>query len=377
MAIHHGIKYTEQNNAARVLKMASTAIIGLIATAHDADATFFPANTPVYVSDIEAFIAKAGTAGTLKKSLLALTEICRPQIIVVRVPDTAEAPADAQDIIGDVDANGHFTGIKALQSAKTLTGMTPKIIGTPGFNSVDVNNELGAIGAKIRAFGYFKTHAENIADALTELNSYSHKNLMAIFGDTNETNGDAVARAMGLRARLDMEYGFVQKSISNVPIDGVNSVTKPISWDISGIGTNAAALNDGNITAIIRNNGFRFWGNRTPSDDANFAFETWVRTDYAVKDMIDAAEFGRIDLPLTPNLINATLSELNAKARQMMREGHVMFLQFTWDGTINPPSELSQGRAKIRYDLTPVSPWESIEFLPQISGEFYVGFGNL
>lgn len=374
MTIHHGIKFTDQTSAARPIMDASTSVIGLIATASDADADYYPANTPVYLDNLTDAIAAAGTKGTLKKALLAITDIVDPVMIVIRVPDTDADPAVASDIVGTIDNDGVATGIQALALSATVTGLTPKILGAPGFTDATVSNALATVGEKLRAFAYFRPDADTISAAVTEMPTYGHKNMMAIWHDTNDWDGDAVARAMALRAKLDSDYGFVHKSISNEVIAGVNSLTKPVSWNISGIGTGAATLNDAKITAIIRNSGFRFWGNRTPSADANFSFETWVRTDYAIKDMIEAAEFPRIDKPLTKNLVEGILSELNAKARLMVSLGQIIGLEFYWNGEINPALSLAAGKARISYKFTPVAPLESLEFLPEITGEYYTGF---
>jgi phage tail sheath protein FI len=74
MPFKHGITLTEISTGARTLTAVSTAILGLVATAPDADADAFPLDRPVLVTDIETAIGKAGLAGTLP---LAARD-CRP-----------------------------------------------------------------------------------------------------------------------------------------------------------------------------------------------------------------------------------------------------------------------------------------------------------
>jgi len=57
---HHGVRVVEINDGTRVISTVSTAIIGMVCTAEDADATVFPLNTPVLITDVLAASGKAG-----------------------------------------------------------------------------------------------------------------------------------------------------------------------------------------------------------------------------------------------------------------------------------------------------------------------------
>jgi phage tail sheath protein FI len=82
MPFKHGITLTEISTGARTLTAVSTAILGLVATAPDADADAFPLDRPVLVTDIETAIGKAGLAGTLARSLRAIADQTRPVLVV-------------------------------------------------------------------------------------------------------------------------------------------------------------------------------------------------------------------------------------------------------------------------------------------------------
>ena len=71
---HHGVRVVEINDGTRVISTVSTAIIGMVCTAEDADATVFPLNTPVLITDVLAASGKAGTSGTLRAALLAIAD---------------------------------------------------------------------------------------------------------------------------------------------------------------------------------------------------------------------------------------------------------------------------------------------------------------
>jgi phage tail sheath protein FI len=57
------------------------------------------------------------------------------------------------------------------------------------------------------------------------------------------------------------------KTLSNVGVNGVTGVSASVSWDLQEQATDANLLNQAGVTTLIRNDGFKFWGNRTCSDD--------------------------------------------------------------------------------------------------------------
>lgn len=57
---HHGVQVLEINDGTRVISTVSTAIIGMVCTASDADAKLFPLNEPVLITNVQSAIAKAG-----------------------------------------------------------------------------------------------------------------------------------------------------------------------------------------------------------------------------------------------------------------------------------------------------------------------------
>ncbi|TKU26705.1 phage tail protein, partial [Citrobacter sp. wls758] len=53
----------------RSLTTVSTAIVGMVCTGDDADASVFPLNKPVLLTDVLEASGKAGESGTLARSL--------------------------------------------------------------------------------------------------------------------------------------------------------------------------------------------------------------------------------------------------------------------------------------------------------------------
>lgn len=135
---HHGVQVLEINDGTRVISTVSTAIVGMVCTASDADAETFPLNKPVLITNVQSAIAKAGKKGTLAASLQAIADQSKPVTVVVRVEDgtgddeETKLAQTVSNIIGTTDENGQYTGLKALLAAESVTGVKPRILGVPG-----------------------------------------------------------------------------------------------------------------------------------------------------------------------------------------------------------------------------------------------------
>ncbi|MEG0100476.1 MAG: phage major tail tube protein [Citrobacter sp.] len=81
---HHGVRVVEVNEGIRSITTVSTAIVGMVCTGDDADASVFPLNKPVLLTDVLEARGKAGEFGTLARSLDAIADQSKPVTVVVR-----------------------------------------------------------------------------------------------------------------------------------------------------------------------------------------------------------------------------------------------------------------------------------------------------
>ncbi|HAG6014908.1 TPA: phage tail sheath family protein, partial [Escherichia coli] len=84
------------------------------------------------------------------------------------------------------------------------------------------------------------------------------------------------------------------------------------------------------ITTIIRRNGFRFWGNRTPETNA-YIFEVYTRTAQVLADSIAEAQFETIDSPLTPANVKDVISAIRAKLDSLVTAGKLIGAECWYD----------------------------------------------
>ncbi|QOV63482.1 phage tail sheath protein [Kosakonia pseudosacchari] len=381
---HHGVQVVEINDGTRVISTVSTAIVGMVCTASDADAATFPLNEPVLITSVQSAIAKAGKKGTLAASLQAIADQAKPVIVVVRVAegtgdDEEEALAQTiSNIIGTTDENGKYTGLKALLTAEAVTGVKPRILGVPGFDTLEVATALAPVCQKLRAFGYVSAWGcKTVSDAIKYRDNFSQRELMVIWPDflawdtvKNATaTAYATARALGLRAYIDQSVGW-HKTLSNVGVNGVTGISASVFWDLQEPGTDADLLNEAGVTTLIRKDGFRFWGNRTCSDDPLFLFENYTRTAQVIADTMAAAHMWAVDKPITAMLIRDIVDGINAKFRELKTNGYIVDATCWFDEEANDKETLKAGKLYIDYDYTPVPPLENLTLRQRITDKY-------
>lgn len=387
----HGVQVLEINEGTRVISTVSTAIIGMVCTAPDADAETFPLNVPVLITDVIAAAGKAGTKGTLSAALSAIGDQCKPVTVVVRVAEgegedeEAIQAATLSNIIGGADENGQYTGLKALLTAKAVTGVKPRILGVPGLDTQEVAVALASICQQLRAFGYISAWGcKTKTDVIKYRDNFSQRELMLIWPDflawDTKTNTSATAfataRALGLRAKIDQEQGW-HKTLSNVGVNGVTGMSASVFWDLQAPGTDADLLNEAGVTTLVRSDGFRFWGNRTCTDEPLFIFENYVRTAQVLADTMAEAHQWAVDKPMTATLIRDIVEGIKAKFRELKSNGYIIDADCWYDESSNDKESLKAGKLYIDYDYTPVPPLENLTLRQRITDKYLVSLGSM
>jgi phage tail sheath protein FI len=384
----HGVRVIELNDGTRPIRTISTAVVGMVCTAPDADPLVFPLDTPVLITNVQTAVGKAGTTGTLAASLQAIADQTKPFTIVVRVavgegadPAAIEA-ATVSNLIGTTTAEGKYTGMKALLAAKGKLGMVPRILGVPGLDSLPVATALAAIAKDLRAFAYVSAYGcKTKEEAVAYRNNFGDREVMVIWPsfekwDTTTSTtvvAPAVAVALGLRAKLDKEIGW-HKTLSNIPVGGVTGISADVFWDLQNPATDANYLNANEVTTLIQEAGFRFWGSRTCTEDPLFAFENYTRTAQVLADTMAEAHFWAVDKPMHPSLVRDILEGINAKFRELKSAGYIIDGQCWYDEEANDATTLKAGKLFIDYDYTPVPPLEDLTLRQRITDRYLVDF---
>ncbi|EDJ1071714.1 phage tail sheath protein [Salmonella enterica] len=381
---HHGARVIEINEGVRPIRTISTAVIGLVCTGADADAKTFPLDTPVLLTDVRSALGKAGDSGTLAHSLDAIADQTQPVVVAVRVAEGESAAETTANIIGGSTSAGKYTGMKALLDSQTRLKVKPRILAVPGLDSLPVATELVSISQQLRAFSYLSAFgAQTKEEAVLYRDQIGAREAMVIWPDfigfdtqaAAERTLYATARAVGLRAKIDEEVGW-HKTLSNVNVNGVTGISRSVFWDLQSTATDSDYLNSHEVTTLICNGGYRFWGSRTCSTDPIWAFENYTRTGQVLADTIADAHFWAVDKPMHASLFRDVLEGVNAKFRELKGNGYIVDGTAWFDPAANTPDILKAGKAYIDYDYTPVPPLENLMFRQRITDRYLVSLAD-
>lgn len=384
---HHGVRVTETSGGARPNRAITASIIGMVVTAPAADAELFPVNQLVQVTSVSDAIGSIGATGTGKAALEAIKDQGSPVIHLIVVPEGA-TPADTTANVIGANENGVRTGLQLLRTAKQKFGSRPNILGVPDLDTLAVAVELGSIAADTKSFAYIRARkaddspAETVAEAVAYRGNFGNRELMVLHPDWLVTDdageiitGSSVARALGLRALIDETQGW-HRTISNIPVQGVQGISTDVSWELQDPSSDAGVLNASEVTTAINEKGFRFWGSRTCSTDPLFAFESATRTAQVIAELFANAHLNTIDKPLYASLATDVIEGLKAEARQLIASGQLLGFDAWVDPTKNESANISSGILNIDYSYTPVPPLENLNLTQRITDSYLLDFAQ-
>lgn len=182
----------------------------------------------------------------------------------------------------------------------------------------------------------------------------------------NEPASSAVA---GLIARIDYDKGFWW-SPSNQIINGISGTARPIDFALGDRSSRANLLNEQNVATIIRENGYRLWGNRTLSDDLKFAFLSVVRTADIINDSILRSHLWAVDRNITRTYFDDVSESVNAYLRELKALGAILGGRCYPDPDLNSPASITEGKVYFNIEFTPPYPAEHVIFRSRIVNDY-------
>lgn len=387
----HGVEVITVAGGPRPVQTIRSAIIGIVGTAPAADNDAFPLDTPVLVKGRGESVG-IGDTGTLPDALAGIFEQFGAYVVVIRVEEGANAAATVANVIGGVDgATGKREGIQAFRDAQTVTGVSPMLLIAPTFTSdlpVDpedaggvlknpVAAALEATAASIRAHVIVAGPNTTDAKAAAYRDTFGSRRVFIVDPYVKAYAGavpaivsqDPAARVAGLIARVDHEQGF-WKSPSNEEIFGVLGLDRPVDYALGDPNTRANFLNENEVATIIRDEGFRLWGNRTASADPMFAFLCVSRTADLIDLSIQRAHRWACDKGITRGYYEDVVSSVNDYLRDLMQRGAIVGGKCWVDPDFNGPNEVKNGHATFSYDFTPTYPAERVTFRASLTDAY-------
>ena len=343
----------------------------------------FPLNTPVLVPGDAGLAAKLGTAGTLPQAMDDIFDQTGAVVIVVRVAEGNDNAATLTKVIGGVNVDGTYEGVHALLGAESVTGFRPRILCAPGFThqresglANPVVAEMLGIAERMRAVIIKDGPNTTDAAAIADRGDWGSKRVYIVDPQVKIRNrlGEIVdkpssARVAGLIAKTDAEKGFWW-SPSNQVINGIIGTSRSVDFSLGDANSRANLLNEQEVATIIRQDGFRLWGNRTCSDDPKFAFLSVVRTADMINDSILAAHMWAVDRNITKTYLEDVAEGVNDYLDRLKAQGAILGGRCFPSPGLNTPSSIADGKVFFDFEFTPPFPAEHITFRSKLVNDF-------
>ncbi|RZG78575.1 phage tail protein [Acinetobacter sp. WCHAc060033] len=385
----HGIQNVTIDDGARPITTVRSSAIGLIGTAPDADPLLFPLNKPILIAGSRVLAAKLGETGTLPQAIDSIFDQIGAVIVAVRVNESELETETLANVIGGVDANdGTYEGVHAFLAAENIVGIVPKILIAPGFThtrkpAVDatpalsnpVVSELIGISERLKAVIIADGPNTNDADAVAYCKDFGSKRIFVVdpkvlkFVDGEATQEWASACVAGLIAKSDNERGWWW-SPSNQEINGIVGTARAIDFVMGDANSRANLLNEANVATIIRQNGYRLWGNRTLSADSKWSFLCVVRTADMIDESLKAAHLWAVDRGITKTYVTDVIEGVNAYLRYLINIGAILGGSCWADPDLNSADQIAQGKIYFDFDFTPVYPAEHVIFRSHLVNDY-------
>lgn len=377
----HGIETVQIDDGIRPIRTAKSSVIGIVGTAPDAQAATFPANTPVLVTGPRQ-AALLGAAGTLQDAYGAAYAQGVNAVVVVRVAEGADPAETLANVVGEETA---LSGIWALLTAQNVTGQTPRILCAPGFTTpaaaavaAPAVAALVSVAARLRGIVIADGPNTTEADAITYAGNFGQDRLylvdpaVSVYDVTAEdfVTRPASGYAAGVLSRMDNERGFWW-SPSNQILEGVAGTSRPISFSISSRETEANRLNEANVATVVRENGWRLWGNRTLATDPLWAFLPVRRTADMVYESIEQGMLWAMDRPFSKQLLLDIRDSVQSYLNELIARGAILGGRVWLDPELNTETTLKAGQLYIDFDIEPPAPLEHLIFRAHREGSYY------
>jgi len=374
----HGVTVTLVDTGARTIALPSTSIIGLCDTfTPGIKATAKPNDLVLLTSEREA-IAAFGEDSAITRAAKAVFLKAKAVIVACGVAELEDEALQTSAIIGGVLASGQRTGLQALLDGKSRFNAQPRLLIAPKHSATQaVATAMDALAGKLRAIAIVDGPNTTDEAVLAYAQEFGSKRIYMVDPGVQQWDTitsktiDAPASAFtaGLFAWTDTEYGF-WASPSNKEFVGITGTTRPIEFLDGDETCRANLLNNANITTIIRDGGYRLWGNRTLSADSKWSFVTRVRTLDIVMDAILAGHKWAVDRSITKTYVKDVTDGLEAFMRDLKNQGAVINFEVFADTELNTASQLEEGKVYWNIRFTDVPPAENPIFRVEVTNQW-------
>ncbi len=372
VAFHKGIGTIENLKGGRPVQVAQASTVAMVFTAPDADNTKFPMNEPLALVGGAEILEDMGTTGTGPDAFAQIfAEGTGVNAIGVRVEEGGDLNATIANVVG---AAGPQTGVHAFKAAQSELGLTPRLMLAPGFTSQRIDNARNPVVAEMLGIaekrrGMILADGPNTTkeDAFEYRGDWGSHRIYMIdpavkrFVDGQTVVKPASASVAGVTLRVDKSLG-PNHSPSNHEFFGITGIARPIDYADGDPDTEADYLTRNQIATIIRDGGFRLWGNETTWTEPLNKFFPVVRVHDIIMDSVAQAHRWARDKPFSTQLILDIAETVNGFLRTMRAAGWTIGYEVWIDPALNTKETWLNGDLYVSYDSEAPAPLQRLIF---------------
>jgi phage tail sheath protein FI len=307
--------------------------------------------------------------------------------VTIAAPPAGGTQATAVAVLGTGDNAGKVVSItienpgEGYVTNPTVTigappsGGVQAVAGTPTRGTVRsrVLAEMLGIAQRLRAV--IIADGPNTTDAAAiQLNDDFGSDRIYVVDPWVLRNGVATpasSAVAGLINKVDNEKGFWW-SPSNNEINGIEGTARAIDYAFGDYASRANLLNEQKIATIIREQGFRLWGNRTLASDPLYAFLSVRRTADMVNESILRGHLWAVDRCITATYLEEVQESVREYLRSLKARGAILGGDVWVDQELNTPVNISNGQVFFDFEFTPPYPAERVTFRSHLVNSYVV-----
>ena len=373
----HGIQITRTTVSPPPVATIGQGVIGVVGTAPDAavdgafgTGTAIDYNNPFKLnSRADAPTADLGAGGSLPA---ALNGIYRQGNVVVQMVIVEESATEATQRSSLLGAAADLTGIYALQAADPI----PKVLcigmdvatDRTGGNANTVSAGLVTVAGAVQGVAVIDGPNGTQAEAITAAGDFDSARCYLVDPGIITADGSVLSSpsVAGLIGSTDF-----WRSPSNRVLNGVVGTQRKIDFQHGNSATRAQALNNEYIATIIRQNGYRLWGNETvATTDASYRFINIIRTADTIEDSLREAHQWAVDRNITLRYFQLVAQSvqnfLDKLTAQTAITGGVCYP----DDSKNSVASIQEGQAYFQIEWSGAYPAQTLNINMELSGRF-------
>jgi phage tail sheath protein FI len=273
------------------------------------------------------------------------------------------------------DPGKGFTTNPTITIGAPPAGGVQAVAGTVQRGTVrsEVLAEMVGIAQRLRAV--IVADGPNTTDAAAiQLNDDFGSDRIYVVDPWVRRNGASVpasSAVAGLINKVDNERGFWW-SPSNNEISGIEGTARAIDFALGDSSSRANLLNEQKIATIIREQGFRLWGNRTLATDPLYAFLSVRRTADMINESILRGHLWAVDRCITATYLEEVQESVRGYLRSLQARGAILGGDVWVDPELNTPVNISNGQVFFDFEFTPPYPAERVTFRSHLVNSYVV-----